>query len=37
MELAGLRGGAPRAPLLPLAPEARESLRGLLERAQAAA
>jgi 4-hydroxy-2-oxoglutarate aldolase len=37
MELAGLRGGATRLPLLPAAPAAREELRPLLERAEAAA
>lgn len=37
MDLAGLRGGAVRAPLLPLPPAAREELRPLLDQAQAAA
>lgn len=36
MELAGLRGGATRAPLLPVAPAVRDEIRPLLERAQAA-
>jgi 4-hydroxy-2-oxoglutarate aldolase len=37
MDLAGLRGGAVRAPLLPPPPAAREELRELLEQARAAA
>jgi 4-hydroxy-2-oxoglutarate aldolase len=36
MDLAGLRGGAVRSPLLPLPPPAREEIRRLLEQAQAA-
>lgn len=36
MDAAGFRGGAARAPLLPVPPPAREELRELLERAQAA-
>ena len=35
MDLAGFRGGFVRSPLQPLATEAREPLRGLLERAEA--
>lgn len=37
MQLAGLRGGEPRAPLAPLASAAREQLRPLLARAEEAA
>jgi 4-hydroxy-2-oxoglutarate aldolase len=37
MDLAGWRGGAPRAPLLPVASDVRDGLRGLLEGARAAA
>jgi len=36
MDLAGLRGGAVRAPLLPAAPALRDELRSLLERAESA-
>jgi 4-hydroxy-2-oxoglutarate aldolase len=36
IDLAGRRGGAVRSPLLPLPPPAREELRGLLARAEAA-
>jgi 4-hydroxy-2-oxoglutarate aldolase len=36
LDLAGRRGGAVRAPLLPLPPPAREELKGLLARAEAA-
>jgi 4-hydroxy-2-oxoglutarate aldolase len=36
MDLAGFRGGAPRAPLLGLPPDAKESLRLLLRRAEEA-
>jgi 4-hydroxy-2-oxoglutarate aldolase len=37
MDLAGLRGGSVRAPLLPVAESARDELRPLLEKAEAAA
>jgi 4-hydroxy-2-oxoglutarate aldolase len=37
MDLAGFRGGPVRSPLLPLAAEARDGLRTLLDRAQSAA
>ncbi len=37
ISLAGFRGGEVRAPLVPVTPAARDELRGLLERAEAAA